>query len=135
MQDAPGPSELLSRVAHFLRQEVLPALDAHRAFQLRVATNALDLIARQLALEPEANEEELTRLRRLAGRAGSLEELNADLAAAIAEGRTTNETPGLIEHLWATTLAKLRIDQPQYESYQREVTRESSKQSGGHDEL
>lgn len=52
MQDRPGPSELLAAVAHFLREELLPTLTAHHAFQLRVSCNALDLIARQMNLEP-----------------------------------------------------------------------------------
>ena len=133
MQDDPHPSVLLARVAHFLRQDVLPALDAHRAFQLRIATNALEVISRQLALEPEQSAAELERLRRLTGREGKLMELNAELAAAIADGKLTSETPGLVDHLWATTLAKLAVDQPRYESYRREIGRNQSKRSGGSD--
>ena len=33
------------------------------------------------------------------------------------------ETPGLSDHLWATTLAKLAVDQPQYGAYRHEVRR------------
>jgi hypothetical protein len=33
-------------------------------------------------------------------------------------------TPGLSEHLWATTLAKMAIEQPGYASYRRIVSRE-----------
>ena len=29
------------------------------------------------------------------------------------------ETPGLADHLWATTMEKLAVDQPQYVPYQR----------------
>ena len=31
------------------------------------------------------------------------------------------QTPGVAEHLWATTLAKVAIDQPTYASYRRET--------------
>ena len=32
-------------------------------------------------------------------------------------------TPGLADHLWQTTLAKLAVDQPNYASYKREMGR------------
>jgi hypothetical protein len=53
--------------------------------------------------------------------AGSLEELNALLSRRIAAGELDLQTPGLAEHLWATTLAKVAIDQPTYASYRRET--------------
>ena len=55
----------------------------------------------------------------------ALAELNAELAQQIADGSATLETPGLADHLWATTLAKLAVDQPQYGSYRREIARET----------
>jgi hypothetical protein len=123
MQDRPQPVELLERVARYLREELLPTLTAHHAFQLRVSCNALDLIARQLALEGPSNAAELERLARLLGHGGELAALNAELAQCIADGRLTLDTPGLREHLWASTLEKLAVDQPQYGSYRREIAR------------
>ena len=35
----------------------------------------------------------------------------------IAAGELTLETPGLADHLWRTTLAKLAVDQPTYWGY------------------
>lgn len=125
MQDRPGPIELLAAVAHFLRDEILPTLTGHHAFQTRVSCNALDLIARQIALEPAADAAEIGRLTTLLGHDGTLESLNQEIAIAIAEGRATLETPGLADHLWATTLAKLAVDQPQYGSYKREIARDA----------
>ena len=52
---------------------------------------------------------------------GSLEELTALLSRRIAAGELDLQTPGLAEHLWATTLAKVAIDQPTYASYRRET--------------
>ena len=125
MQDKPTPSELLAAVAHFLRDEILPTLHGHHAFQTRVSCNALDLIARQLALEPAADAAEVERLTKLLGHGGDLESLNREIAAAIADGKATLATPGLADHLWATTLAKLAVDQPQYGSYKRETARDA----------
>jgi hypothetical protein len=125
MQDKPGPNELLAAVVHFLRDELMPGLTGHHAFQLRVSCNALDLIARQIAQEPGANAEEVARLTKLLGHGGALADLNAELAQQIADGKATLETPGLADHLWATTLAKLAVDQPQYGSYKREISRDA----------
>lgn len=121
MQDKPAPSDLLAAVAHYLRTELMPALSGHHAFQLRVSCNALDLVARQMALEPAADAAEVARLRQLLGHDGALADLNAELSRQIADGAATLETPGLKDHLWATTLAKLAVDQPQYGAYKREA--------------
>ena len=120
MQDEPTPSELVKAVADFLRNELAPQISGHNAFKLRVAINALDLVTRQLALEGESDEAELARLSQLLGIDGSLLELNRALAERIASGEANLGTPGLAEHLWQTTLAKLAVDQPNYAAYRRE---------------
>ena len=35
------------------------------------------------------------------------------------------DTPGIWSHLWATTLATLSIDQPNYAAYRREASRQT----------
>ena len=40
-------------------------------------------------------------------------------AARLADGALDSSHPGLADHLWATTLAKLAVDQPAYDTYQR----------------
>jgi hypothetical protein len=57
----------------------------------------------------------------LLGMPGSLGELNRVLAERIAKGEVDLQTPGLSEHLWQTTMAKLAVDQPNYASYKREL--------------
>lgn len=123
MQDKPSPSDLLAAVAHYLREDLLPTLSAHHAFQLRVSCNALDLVARQIAQEPAADAAEIARLTGLLGHGGALADLNAELATKIADGVLTLQTPGLADHLWETTLAKLAVDQPQYGAYRHEAAR------------
>ena len=120
MQDEPTPSELIKAVADFLRNEVTPQMSGHSAFKLRVAINALDLVTRQLALQGESDAAELARLSQLLGIEGSLLELNRALAERIASGEADLATPGLAEHLWQTTMAKLAVDQPNYAAYRRE---------------
>jgi hypothetical protein len=121
MQDEPTPTELIKAVADFLRNELTPAIGGHSAFKLRVAINALDLVTRQLALEASSDAAEAGRLSQLLGRQGALEELNRVLAGKIARGEADLRTPGLVEHLWQTTMDKLAVDQPNYAAYRREI--------------
>ena len=121
MQDEPTPTELIKAVADFLRNEIAPEIKGHNAFKLRVGINALDLVTRQLTLQQAGDAAELARLKTLLGADGSLADLNRVLAEKIAGGEADLQTPGLADHLWQTTLAKLAVDQPNYGSYKREV--------------
>jgi uncharacterized protein DUF6285 len=121
MQDPPTVTELLEATAAFLREVAVPQLSGHTAFHARVAANALDVVKRELALRPAAERDERARLAALLHADGSLEELNALLSRRIAAGELSLQTPGLASHLWATTLAKVAIDQPTYASYRRET--------------
>ncbi|WP_128924537.1 DUF6285 domain-containing protein [Bradyrhizobium guangxiense] len=123
MQDEPTPIELTKAVADFLRNDITPLISGHQAFKLRVAINILDLVTRQLTQEEGSNAREVERLRGLLGIDGSVTELNRALAERIAKGEADLTTPGLAEHLWATTMDKLAVDQPNYASYKRELGR------------
>ncbi len=125
MQDEPTPEELVKAVADFLRNDIAPLISGHNAFKLRVSINALDLVTRQLKLEQGSDTAELARLSRLLGKQGSLGELTRALADRIAKGETDLQTAGLSEHLWQTTMDKLAVDQPNYESYKRELESKS----------
>jgi len=118
MQDEPKPDELVKAVADFLRNDIAPQISGHAGFKLRVAINALDLVTRQLLDGSET--EELKRLNALLGE-GGLKELNQRLADRIRSGDIDLATPGVEEHLWQTTLAKLSVDQPGYAAYKRET--------------
>ena len=117
MQDQPHPDEILTRVANFLKGPATRESGPHISFQLRVAANAIEICQRQLTLAPKEEAEELARLRGLLGIDGDLPTLNRELALRIRAGELTLETPGLADHLWATTLAKLAVDQPTYSGY------------------
>jgi uncharacterized protein DUF6285 len=124
MQDEPTPIELTRAAADFLRNEITPMISGHNAFKLRVAINILDLVTRQLTLEGESDAVEAARLAGLLGTEGSLMDQNRALADRIASGEIDLTTPGLKDHLWQTTLAKLAVDQPTYASYKRETGKE-----------
>jgi hypothetical protein len=124
MQDAPDHTEILAAVTALLREEIMPLLSGRPNYQVRVAANALDLVGRQMALQEGFDAAEQARLVALLGRDGDLTALNQALCDAIETHALTLETPGLAEHLWATTMAKLAIDQPSYARYQAELKNE-----------
>jgi hypothetical protein len=121
MQDEPTPEELLKAVADFLRSDIAPVISGHNAFKLRVAINALDLVTRQLALQQAGDAAESARLAKLLDMQGTLGELNRALADRIASGEADLQTPGIVDHLWQTTMDKLAVDQPNYAAYRREL--------------
>lgn len=121
MIDAPHGADMLDAVARLLRDTLIPQLPADTVFQARVAANAVDLVAREMRLGGTAQTDATTRLKALLTLDASLPELEAELASRIREGRVGADTPGLMAHLWATTLAKMAIDQPSYASYRREI--------------
>ena len=127
MQDQPTPAEILTAVAGFLKTVAGPELAPHTAFQLRVAANALEMAGRDMTLSPAEDAAEHTRLTVLLGRDGSLLELNTELARRIETGEVDLTTPGLTEHLWATTLAKLAVDQPNYSGYRAALAERAPK--------
>ncbi len=123
MQDEPSPREILCAIAAFLRNTVIPNSDPHTAFQARVAANAVDLVRRQLEFGTTGEAAEVKRLQALLGHAGTLAELNTALAEALASGAKGLSTPGVSEHLRATTLEKLQVDQPNYSGYRAALER------------
>src|SRR4051812_22902170 len=112
MQDEPTPVELTKSVADFLRSDIAPLIEGPPAFKLRVAINILDLVTRQLTREEGSDASEVERLRALLGTDGEITDLNRVLADRITRGEVDLTTPGLAEHLWATTMDKLAVDQP-----------------------
>lgn len=87
------------------------------------------MMRRQLDLATTEDAAELERLKALLGTDGTLAELNAELARRIAAGELDLATPGLSDHLWATTMAKLAVDQPTYAAYRAELARRAGETS------
>jgi len=128
MQDQPTPSEVIGAVAAFLKNVVTVQTTGATSFQARVAANALEMMRRQLDLAPAEDAAELERLKALLGHDGTLADLNAELSRRIGAGELDLTTPGLSDHLWATTMAKLAVDQPTYAAYRAEL----ASRDGGH---
>ena len=121
MHDRPSAAQLVAAVRDFLERVAQPELRGHSAFHARVAANALAIVERELALGAEQDAAERERLRALLGADGPLEAQNRALCREIRAGRIGLDTPGLLDHLRATTLAKLAVDQPSYSGYRRVI--------------
>ena len=117
MQDQPTPSEILGAVARFLKEVVVAETKGATSFNVRVAANALEMMRRQLDTAPAAEAAELASLKALLNADGDLATLNAELSRRLGAGELDLKTPGVADHLWATTLAKLSVDQPTYWGY------------------
>lgn len=118
----PTAAELLQIVSEFLRREVIPQLEGRTGFHSLVAANAIDIAARELIHGERSRTDEHDRLMSLLGRDGDLETLNRILCVAITAGEFDWTHSDLIDHLRTTTLERLRIDQPGYAAYARELS-------------
>lgn len=115
MMDRPTLPELIGAVREFLEGPAMAQLQGHTAYHARVAVNALRIAERELASGAQADEAERRRLMTLLGASESdLEALNRALCAAIRSSELTVASPGLIDHLLATAIDKVAIDQPGY---------------------
>jgi len=121
--DRPDMVELVAIVREFLERQAMPALEGRVAFHARVAANALAIVERELEQGSRETDRELARLRTLLGTDGDLDALNRELCRRLRSGEVSVETPGLLDHLRATTLAKLAVDQPHYSGYRRALER------------
>ena len=121
MQDQPTPAEVIGAVAAFLKTVVAAETKGATSFQARVAANALEMMRRELETAPAADAAEHDRLIHLLGTDGTLMQLNSELCRRIESGAVDLTTPGLKDHLWATTMAKLAVDQPTYAAYRAEL--------------
>ena len=121
MQDQPSAIAILDLAIGHLRENVLPGLDTRAKFEMRVTLNALQLVRRTLELTPESDARERARLEALLQEQGDLETLNRSLCQRIRSKEFDLSTPGLFDHLFATALEKLAVDQPSYAAYRRAV--------------
>jgi len=117
----PTAAQLAQAVATYVEKVAVPALEGHAAFHGRVAVNVLNILVRELTDGAAAADAERTRLHALLQREGELDSLRRALCAALQTGTMTLDTPGLADHLLATSVARVRIEQPNYASLRRAV--------------
>lgn len=115
MHNHPSVAELVQAVKLFVDETAAPNLSGHAAFHARVASNVLATILRDLDARPAAEADERSRLQALLGsNEDHLDALNQDLCNRIKSGDMDIRTQGLLEHLKATTISQVEVDQPRY---------------------
>lgn len=119
MREQPTAAELIDAVSEFISRDVAPTLTGRLAFHARVAVNVLAIVRRELQQGPDADRADAHRLAALLGETGDAAALTEELCRRIAAGEIAADDPALIDHLWATTLDTLAIDQPGYATYRR----------------
>ena len=92
----------------------LPLDGSASGFGLRVARNALEIAARDMALGPAADARATLRMRALLNRDGTREDLDRALVDALRSGAISPDAPALVAHMKAAALDALAIDQPKY---------------------
>jgi aminoglycoside phosphotransferase (APT) family kinase protein len=112
--DMPRTDELLRSVRDFLHQDVMQATQGRTNFLARVAGNSLDILLRELAVGAEHRRREQERLCALMGGDGDLEALRWRLVQGLRDGTMALDAAGLAEHLRATVVNQVAIDQPKY---------------------
>ncbi len=112
--DMPRIDELLESVREFLRGDVRKALEGRRGFLALVASNSVDIALRELRLGPAHLRDEHERLRGLLGSDDGVEALRTRLCEGLRDGSIALDRPGLADHLRATAVGQLTIDQPGY---------------------
>lgn len=109
----PSAEELGDAVAAFAARNA-EAGDARGAFLARVADNARGLLAREAEHGARLEAEAVSRLCALLGRSGDFATLNAALCDALRDGVIAPLDPMLLDHLRATAIGQIAIDQPAY---------------------
>ncbi len=113
--DMPRTDELVVSVRDFLRGDVMASTEGRTNFLARVASNSLDIVLRELSLGPPHRAGELERLRKLFSAPNDdLEGLRWRLTRELRDGSMPLDRPGLAQHLRATVVNQVAIDQPNY---------------------
>ncbi len=125
MRNRPPAENLLQTARELLLSEVLDVLPAERRYAARMIANAMGIAAREMASGDEPLERELARLGELlaqpapaaSGRPAlehAIAACNRELVRRIRAGEYDAGPRALRDHLFATTLGKLRESNPRY---------------------
>ena len=123
--DMPRLEELVGATRDFLHGPVGDETTGRTRFHALVAGNALDIAYRDLHFGAEHRRREHERLRRLLNAEGSLLDLRWKLVHAIRNDALALDDTRLHEHLRATVVNQIAIDQPKYSGFRTAAERRS----------
>jgi hypothetical protein len=111
------PAELLAAVRNFLREQVLPELDGFKAYNTRVAANALGIVARELELGAAMAALDRQMAAELGLDAQSVS-IPGHIALALRDGDMVADEK-VLTYLRKRTLLAITIDNPKYSGLQQ----------------
>lgn len=117
--DRPDATELMDAIRLHLDEELRPELSGKAAYDLRIASNLLTILKREMKLGPETAQRAKARLQNLLQLNGDLDELNTELSERIRNRELNSNDNALLTHLRQTTMDRLAIDNPRYSAYVR----------------
>lgn len=106
--DLPDAEELLEVVRAYLADDLGPRAEGRDKWLLRIAANALSIVAREMRSGATDRAAHTARLASLGA------ESESQLAEAIRSGAFDDRQGELAEALWETTLDKLAVANPSY---------------------
>jgi hypothetical protein len=116
---SPSATELMDAIREHLDETVRPKLSGKDAYDLRVASNLLAILKRELELGPGAAERAQKRLMDLLQIEAGLDGLNTALSDRIRNREIDPGNDELLIHLRKAALDRLSIDNPKYSAYLR----------------
>ena len=120
--DLPTIDELLISVRDFLRADVREVTEGRTNFMALVASNSLDIVLRELHLGPAHLEREHARLSELLSATGTTAELRWQLTKGLRDNSLPLNLAGLADHLRATVVNQVAIDQPKYSGFKAAIS-------------
>lgn len=104
----PTAADLVTAVAEFLREDVMPQTEGRLSFHARVAANVLDTVERELSLGAQQEHRHVERL----GELGVADQ--AELASALRAGRLSPDDPAVLAAVRASVTDRLAVANPRY---------------------
>ncbi|WP_375595699.1 DUF6285 domain-containing protein [Algihabitans albus] len=111
MRDRPNGAELLAEAWRVLSHDLAPGLSGEQRYQVLLVAAAVGMVRRELDAGEAPAEAERAALTDLLQRSGDLAALNADLAAAIREGRY-DAAPAVYDLLLQSCVARVKESNP-----------------------
>lgn len=105
-------AELLAAVSQFLREDVLPELDGFKAYNTRIAANALGIVGRELAMGAGLVKID-TGIAASLGLDAQAGPIARQIAIGLRDGTMTADGQ-MLAYLKERTLLSIAIDNPKY---------------------
>lgn len=109
----PEAADLVAVVREYLERDILPGTKDATWFNVKVATNLLGIVERELRLGPGLDASEAVRLAAIIG-GGSRQDMVKDLSDAFRSGKLDWRSEGMAEHLRATCAEALAVNNPKW---------------------